>query len=296
MLSIPAPATDPLVLADWLEVRALLADDQNASFSDLRRELARMGISEDEEEIDEAIAEERFAEDAFSELEDRMMACGEGYPFDIDNSVLQAKKDLSPYWAYVFCLFLSYRGASRGKTEKQPTLLFEDVAAIAAKKYISGESINFGFPRRILPKNFTDALSNVCGLLGEGCGPRQRPSSRHAKDAQLDLIAWRSFPDRRQAKMILFGQCAAGANWEGKLSELQPRNFIDLYLLEAPAVDPLRCFFTPFRLRRQDWYEKAKQAGILFDRCRISYFTHGHEPPPHLTQWNDMARKEIKGS
>ena len=289
MLPIPPPATDPIILADWLELQALLADDKNASFSDLRRELVRMGIPEDEE-----IDEEIFVDDAFSELEDRSAACTESYPFEIGNSILQAQENLTPYWAYIFCLFISWRGADRSEALRQPTQLFEEVAAVAAKGYVAGESLKFGFPRRTLPRNFTEALRKVCQELGEGGGPRQRPSSPNAKDAGLDLIAWKPFPDERQAKIILFGQCAAGGNWEGKLSELQPKVFIDTHLLEAPVVDPLRGFFTPFRVRKIDWYEKAKQAGILFDRCRISHCAYGQDPPPGLLAWNAGTREEIK--
>ena len=70
MLPIPPPATDPFILADWLELQAVLADDKNASFSELRRALGRMGIPEDE-----GTGDEKFADDAFSELEDRLEAC-----------------------------------------------------------------------------------------------------------------------------------------------------------------------------------------------------------------------------
>jgi hypothetical protein len=251
-----------------------------------------MGIPKAEEETDA----EKFADDAFAELEDRSEDCVGCYPFAIKDSVLQTKEDLTPHWAYIFCLLLSYRGADRGEVGKRPTQLFEEVAAVAARRYVSGESIRFGFPRRVLPSNFIEAIKEVCGKLGEGEGPRQRPSSRHAKDAQLDIIAWRPFPDQRKAKLILFGQCAAGGNWEEKLSELQPANFIKSYLLESLAVDPLRCFFTPFRLRHDDWYEKAVQGGILFDRCRIAHFAYEQEPPPELTKWNNATQRAIKNS
>ena len=245
---------------------------------------------------DEGIDEEILVDDAFSELEDRLTACGGSYPFSIDGSLLQTQEDLTPSWAYIFCLLLSWRGVDRSEAMRPPTELFEEAAAVAAKEYVAGESLKFGFPRRTLPRNFTEALRKVCQELGEGGGPRERPSSRNAKDAGLDIIAWKSFPDKRQAKVIFFGQCAAGGNWEEKLSELQPSVFIDTHLLEAPIVDPLRGFFTPFRLRKIDWYEKAKQAGILFDRCRIAHCAYGQDPPPGLLKWNEGTREELKNS
>lgn len=284
MISIPTPATDTINRADWLELRAFFAADGNASFSDLRRALVAMG--EEDEEV--------LAEDTFIELSDRMSACGDSYPFVVDGSVLQTRDDLESYWAYIFCLLLSYHGASRDEATTEPTRIFEEVAEIAARGYVSGKTLKFGFPRRVLSKNFEEAIQTVCKELGEGIGAKKRPDSEHAKDARLDIIAWRPFPDRRQGQMIMFGQCAAGGNWEEKLSELQPRDFTDLYWRDPPAVTPLKGFFTPFRLPPNNWYTKAKYAGVLFDRCRIAHFAHGHEPPPHLITWNEEAQNKLK--
>ena len=289
MISIPTPATDAINLADWLELQAFFAADGNASFSDLRRALATMGLGEDEND-------EILAGDAFSELSDRSLACGDCYPFVVDGSVLQTREDLESYWAYLFCLLLSYQGANRGEATNEPTRIFAEVAEIAARVYVSGKSLKFGFPRRVLPKNFEEAIQAVCKELGEGIGPKKRPDSQYAKDARLDIIAWRPFPDRRQGQMIMFGQCAAGGNWEEKLSDLQPRDFTDLYWSDPPAVTPLKGFFTPFRLPQDGWYTKAKYAGVLFDRCRIASFAHGHEPPPHLITWNEEVQDSIKGT
>ena len=290
MPSIPPPASDPLILADWLEVRALLADDRNVSAADLRRELVRMGIPEDEESDVEILVD-----DTFSELEDRSDACRAGYPFSLNRSVLQAQEN-GAHWAYIFCLFLSWRGLGDGRSRGKSTRLFEEVAAVAAKGYIAGESLQFGFPRRTLSKNFLKAVEEVCQAMGEGGGPREGQNSSAAKDAGLDIIAWKPFPDKRQAQVMLFGQCAAGKNWQDKLSELQPRSFIDIHLQEPPAVDPLRGFFTPFRLSKRNWYQKAKQAGILFDRCRIAHSAYRQDPPDDIRAWNEDIKRKLNRS
>ena len=290
MPSIPPPASDPITLADWLELRAFLADDKNVSAADLRRELVRMGIPEDEESDVETLVD-----DTFSELEDRSEACRESYPFSLSPSVLQAQEN-GDHWAYIFCLLLSWLGVGNDRAKGKPTRLFEKVAAVAAKGYVAGESLHFGFPRRTLPSNFIKALEEVCRATGEGSSPRRRSSSQHVKDAGLDIIAWKSFPDKRQAQVMLFGQCAAGKNWEDKLSELQPRSFIDTHLQEAPAVDPLRGFFTPFRLSKRGWYEKAKQAGILFDRCRIAHSAYEQDPPDDIRAWNEATKLKLNRS
>jgi hypothetical protein len=70
LLSVPSPyADDGLVgLADWVEVKALLADDGNASQEDLTRALEQAhSVEEDDAKI--------IADDVFKELLDRQDAC-----------------------------------------------------------------------------------------------------------------------------------------------------------------------------------------------------------------------------
>ena len=42
-LTTPSATSEPEVLADYIELRALEADDKNASFNDLIRDLTRTG-------------------------------------------------------------------------------------------------------------------------------------------------------------------------------------------------------------------------------------------------------------
>jgi hypothetical protein len=285
MLPVPTPVTDIVNMADWLELRALLAADRNASRSDLRRVLVQSGVIGDTSDPSTNFDDEVLASDAFAEIQDRAASCGAGYPFLTEEGLIQGHADISPFWPYIFCLLFSFRGANRAEPGRRPSSLFEEVAEAAAGSYVQGSSLKFGFPRRILPASFAPALDYVCAQLHEGQGARKRPSSRNAKDARLDIVAWRPFPDGRPAQLILFGQCAAGANWQSKLTELQPNVFTELYWKEAPAVHPIKAFFTPFRLKSETWYETSKHAGILFDRCRIAHHAFGALAPPGVIAW-----------
>jgi len=282
-------------MADWLEFRALSASDSSASFSDLRRLLTRTsGPREFDSPAPRGTSQDELLADAtFQELEDRHRSTGSAYPFEIDNSVLRVSNDLDACWAYIFCLLLSLKGANRDEATEAPTRIFEDIAELAACQYVSGRSLKFGFPRRVLPNKFIEALEHVIREIGEGQGARHRPDSKHAKDARLDIIAWRPFPDNRAAQMIIFGQCAAGGNWHSKITDLQPSSFTDLYWQEAPAVHPLKAFFTPFRLKGESWYGIAKLGGILFDRCRIAHLTQGEPPYPRALQWTERALRSL---
>jgi hypothetical protein len=114
-------------------------------------------------------------------------------------------------------------------------------------------------------------VTSLCTELGEGGGCREIRGRSRPADAKLDVVAWRDFRDRREGKLIGFGQCAAGADWKEKLSELDHQAFRKKWFREDLAVDPVRLFFLPRRLGRMDWRHTSIDGGILFDRCRISH-------------------------
>lgn len=289
--------------ADWLELRALLAGDLNSSLSDLARAIRSAGTIEAvieqqmldegsspdpswdrdddfEEEISPAEFMERrddlseaVADRASDELDDRALACGGAYPFTRGPQYLQAVPN-AVRSVYVFLLLLSTDGVGAGPPGFSATELFEDVAAVAAQSFLGRHEdvriYHFGFPRRRTLRGFKPAVDELCAQLGEGGRARDRPTRRHQKDAKLDLVTWRSFPDRRMGQLVVFGQCAAGANWTTKLSELQPRTFVNLWMTDGLAMDPARMFFCPFRVERDWWETRVYESGLLFDRCRIA--------------------------
>jgi hypothetical protein len=90
------------------------------------------------------------------------------------------------------------------------------------------------------------------------------------KDDALDILTWRPFTDRRPGQVIILVQCAAGAYWEAKASELFGnlrvwQDYIDF------AVTPVPAFAFPFVcLDSLQWKRLARQGGLLLDRLRIS--------------------------
>src|SRR5207249_864771 len=115
---------------------------------------------------------------------------------------------------YLFLLLLSKFGKDAGPSGIDAACLFEKVCIEAARSYFGGlklgvEGYHFGAPRRSTPKKFADALNEMCTRMGEGVGCRlDRPRVNVQKDAKLDLVVWRHFPDNRAGKLIGFGQCA----------------------------------------------------------------------------------------
>ena len=256
-------------LADWLELTAIESADSNASAGDLERELKRLGQNEASDLLGSV----------FIEVERREKAAGaDGYPFQRKSSSIQLKTEAKNYPAYVFCLALSYRRwMQRTNAPENPWLLFEELAHYSAKNYLGGDAILFGTSNRLggkAHKRFEASVNELARKLGEGdCFRQQRTFS--AKDSKLDLVAWKGFPDSRPSQIILFGQCAGGANWTGKLNELIPEQFWDQWMARGKVSAPLRSVFMPHRIFEHDeWEHHARGARLLFDRCRIVAFAH----------------------
>lgn len=270
MLELPFHAlTDPLRLADWLELYALTSPDHNSSRGDLESALRTAALAE----LSHSEAIEQKILEVLDELEQRVSAARQAYPFDLDDrGVLRLRsKTWEDYPAYTFCLCLSYFHVNGSSS---PTRLFEQVSCVAAKGYLGGDAIRFGSPRTELPSAFPAAVTEMCNRIGEGLGFREQSSLRRQDDG-LDLVAWKDFIDERPSKILLFGQCASGRNWEDKLGDLQPKAFCGQWLMEQPISPiPVKSFFIPHRVERRKWAWVARNAGILFDRCRIAFWAH----------------------
>ena len=125
-----------------------------------------------------------------------------------------------------------------------------------------------------MPSAFSEALKELCVLLGEG-EVAQHESTLNRKDDGLDLVAWSHFPDRYPSKLVMFGQCTAAKDWESKLQDLSIDRFCRFWLSRIVSPGPIKSFFTPHRVLFDKWELAASGSGILFDRCRIAHWAHG---------------------
>jgi len=269
IVALPAGA-DPGDLADWLEIKALAADDGDASRGDLESAL-RPSPGFTERSADDV---DRIVTDTFSEIRLRQTAASRGYPFDVDEDLLLSTRPDA--WtdrsSYLLCLCLSWFGfaATRG-VDAKPERIFEDLSVAVARNYLGGEAVRFGSPRVPveLPASFRVAVTRLAQeLLREG-GAASDQRLHWTKDDGLDVVAWRDHPDGGPGKLILFGACAAGDNWETKVMELNPVAWVQNWMVRPPTVAPVKAFFLPHRIRDR-WEYHTRRAGMLFDRCRIA--------------------------
>ena len=266
MVDLPHDLTNPIALADWLELSALEAGDGNASAGDLTSALQIHNIPGSSEDM---------VLQVILELEHREKAAGEAYPFVKQSAtLLQLKGDWKQFAPYVFCLCLSYfQWRPAGGELIDPRKLFEEISLLAAESYIQGESFPFGRACASGANPFETAVNQLCRRLGEGnCFVRR--SSVRRRDDRVDIVVWKPFEDKLPSKLIMFGQCASGENWKDKLAEMQPDSFWSNWIVD-PNVSPLlRSFYIPHAIDRNDWSYYALNGGILFDRCRIALWAH----------------------
>lgn len=299
---LPPPAATNVTddHTDWLELAALAdARRRRASIEDLVGALRRTSSTEalPEERLTDKGSEQAqiVAESALSLADERKYRVGAPtrYPFKVSGRALVAKP---AGWktTYAYLLLLSRFGEKAGPQGVNGSVLFEDVAAEAARVYLGGDRTgaqvyNFGFPRKRTPAKFKPAVEELCAKLHEGAGPRSRPRTQYQKDAKLDLVAWVPMPDKQMGKVIGFGQCATGNDWKTKTTELQPTTWVKMWLLDPMPMDPLRLFFLPHRISADDWTHHSHHAGIIFDRCRLTAYASNLDPALRIrvAAWNE---------
>jgi len=311
LLAVPSPdAEDGLVnLADWVEVKALLAEDGNASQEDLTRALEQ-AHSLDQEEA------KALAGDVFKELLDRQDACiplpgkgrSWGYPFTLSGTrtLLEVrpsrKASAKAGLLYKFLLVTTRADMDRQRhlEDLDPTVLFEQLCADILLNFWGGDSAQsgsmvFGTARTKAEGNqrFRANIETLCATLREGRGLKAGAKVPGGGDGRLDIVVWRVFSDGRTGGLIGFGQCKTGIHWRDHLEKLVPRNFCGNYLAQPLILDPVRVYMVPHRVESSGWDANSRAGGLLFDRCRIVQYGYEISKDVFLNckKWLDAALK-----
>jgi hypothetical protein len=287
LLFVPSPeAEDKLVnLADWVEVKALLESDGNASREDLARALGREYSMED-------ASAKGLAAEVFRELADRHDSCiplpGKGhaweYPFTLNASgtLLSVRSDMQPKAKpgvlYKFLLVASRADmdAQRKLDGHDPTALFEQVCADILLNFWGGKTDRSGAlifgtakTKTLQNKKFQANIDNLCLTLKEGRGMKHSAKAPGGGDGKLDIVVWRIFSDGRAGGLVGFGQCKTGVHWKDHLTKLNPRGFCHKFFQQPLVLDPIRVYMVPHRVEGAQWEAHTGDGGLLLDRCRL---------------------------
>ena len=241
-----------------------------------------------------------FADEVFEESHYRANVLPDRYPFRIDTEGPDWRLPREPnaldqetaaaQAAYLFCLLASalrdgrIRNSVTEPPERRLPGLFQAIAGKAAAGVPGGESISFGWPR---PDGsaFLPALHEASRRLGLGTPLNSVPpwSRGRAKDAGIDVIAWRGFADRQPGKLVLFGQVASGRNRTEKTAKTETSNFLS-WFSQRPTEHFIPAIFIPFpqhhdcagrddqtfeTIAAAEAWLREQKFGIVIDRLRI---------------------------
>jgi len=279
-----------------MELTALISPERRCSISAVERNLKRLSSYDAGRAMQQNASIDAACAEILGEIKRRVQAAGNAYPFTIDGTALVLSGKARDYVPYIFCLCLSWFGWKAKKGNKIfPRRMFEDLSKHAAQEFIGGRALRFGAPRTELPTAFKEALLHLAVAIGEG-QVRDIQGQVHAQDDTLDLIAWRDFPDGQEGKLFLVGQCASGSDWEKKKRELDAEAFFDDWFSERPpSLRGMRIgLFIPHRVPRKKWTSTTRRAGIIFDRCRIAYWTQRNTAfKGDQKRYSDWSRKTL---
>lgn len=237
-------------LADWLEFFILL-NGEKVSKAEFSSYVASEYCEEREFEDESFMV---LIDSVWIELNERKKLYGSNPPFIIEHSTIFPKIKFKDNIIYSTCLLLSlfgnnYKPQYTGK-------LFERLSELAIKNYLGGETIVYGHPSK-------QSVQNMANKIKESF-LETMPSKFN--DRGLDIIAWKSFEDRREGKIIILFQCASGNNWRDKLTTLSIKVWTSYINW---TVNPLRGFILPKIVSNTEFKEKSREGGILIDRARI---------------------------
>lgn len=309
-------------LADWIEISSIVAAARSVGSAELRRLLSREldddhGVNLDPEsgeplDIETLEEESGFIEDSVvQELEFRRDVLGDAYPFELHSDrgtwrVSLRDGEAPGRGVYLACLFISGmrdrripEATMRARSGVDPARVFQALADLAARRFL-GEGISFGWPR---PDGtpFRDALRGFADQLGVG-QPKDLPpasSQRREKDEGIDVIAWRSFADKRPGHLLMLGQVASGGNWRGKPVSSEIGTFLD-WFHTRPAEHAVEAMFIPFPQHHDcpssfenGWDEVVVDFcrrneityGLIFDRLRITELAREQVMPTDVVAW-----------
>lgn len=287
------------VIADWVEVQLLCSGKTAVSSTLVARSESIRGEPvngrefDDDSEIDFELEitdgpTEGVVDDVWDEIAYRQRVLGELYPFLIKRRgtgwqlTRRERSDELTQLAracYTACLLISAMRVkllpSAKKTSKFYKKLykaapdaFQAISYLVAPAILGGKAYWFGWPRISDTPKYRDALAEVVEQIGHGKLKERDPawSTRAEKDGTVDIVAWRSFQDRRYGSAILYGQVASGANWRDKAVATYIKGHFFDWFEDTPSAQYLPAMFIPFVLH----HDTKPNSDTTFDEAALS--------------------------
>lgn len=252
---------------DWLEANALFDEDE-LFLPDVVDRLLEEQVYDNQEFAWE------FIGNAITVLRNRSHVLQRGYPIDITGRRLVRRSRWNHFSAYCFCLSLSvlplYSTSAEllGSDRSDQGLLLEKLAETALRTLLSGWGVHRTGWSRESPDRLPAVAADVAAKIDASVGEPEIFSGGLAKEAGLDVVCFRPFPDGRGGYPCLLVQCASGAStWRRKRKEPDLAVWRRAVTFDNP---PVRALVIPFAIDLEELRESTVRVeGLVLDRVRL---------------------------
>ncbi len=284
-LDTPLEADDFSELVDWLELESLLSLCGVAKVKLIENAL---GISSDDEEKDIGLRDEQceiLNNGISEEVKRRVTSLGETvYPFNITrNGDALVRRNNVGYGASTYLISLVINHSwTNGKLSPPSKMTdaelnegrnhFEVLATVAAIGMTRGPGFLLG-TNRAGAEALLDRIRHICLVSGEGrARDALHPAApQNANDDKIDIISVEMEPDGPPARRFIFGQSAAGADYENKPIRNEIKRFIDIWFDRGPA-NTEAAMFIPALLGENELDYHTRRLGHLLHRLRMPLY------------------------
>ncbi|WP_210452337.1 hypothetical protein [Pantoea ananatis] len=212
----------------------------------------------------------------------RQKKLGDLYPFDYSENHLRLKDDFSK--VYIFCLCISMAKNLTKKTNARLPRYFEIIAGDIFTKFISPHArhLHTGWPRSTgNPKSFHKMAKKLRNKISKDTfewywqsqGGLKNADASLIKDCGVDFVTWIDFLDGRDGRFFALGQCACGHDWRTKYKDISDKK-LNHWFNPISYIDFVKVFTTPHILVDEMMKEVSEEAGITFDRIRLTLAYH----------------------
>jgi len=264
--SVHVHKVDLDIFCDWIESSLLFEDDEISS-TDIADTLVEENIYNDYDMASEIVSS------AWTELRRRQSWISQGTPFSIGGYRISRILEWREVPGHSFCLLLSlskwYRSWAQqfGTDYTEQGELFEELTKESLETQFSDWQIYRTGWSRTHTDNLGTIVQEVATRLAESVGDIGQWTSPRAKDAGLDLLCYRPFPDRRVGIPVYLMQCASGGDWDEKLRIPDLKIWTKIVVFTA---FPKKAFATPFAFLDHDFIRNCNIVdGMVLDRYRL---------------------------
>jgi hypothetical protein len=263
----PPASFDVWPLVEFIEAELLLSEDDYLSITEIRG-LFSSGQQPSETQL-------LFA---FAEMQRRSLEWGAHYPFLADRGAWIDRENSA---VYGFLLSLSLKGMpvradAEALSKSDP--IFDALVREAFAAHVGGKSLIFGWPTKAdRPESFPDAVEWLSEQLGLGLRAAKTDLPETPKDAGVDVVAWKPFPDGKTGFASYLVQNTVQWNFRKKPKDVDALRWFSWINWSAlPGVG----FAVPFAIPEGDiwWDEVASGTSIVMDRGRLLHALADTDP------------------